>query len=317
MPLPTRSDVLTLDFTGYGQPAAYIEAKTLSPSSATLDYTLAGQPAFGLPDGAVTLLPSLYSNANTFYAATVDRGAVTLLPSLYINANTFYAATVDRGAVTLLPSLYINANTFYAATVTGKAATQTLLPSLYNNDSAFYAATVDRGAVTLLPSLYSNANTFYAATVDRGAVTLLPSLYINANTFYAATVTRIGQPVHATGTVKRRRFKPVILSDLFVIKSTNGAIAVSGFDVSLSLTKLMAFGETVIPASATIRQHEIISEDIPVRAFSNWNDPTDDELKLILDFALGDNSLIDLCHSLMVLSRPMESYETTDGMKVE
>ena len=200
MSLPTRSDVLTLDFTGYGQPAAYIEAKTLSPSSATLDYTLAGQPAFGLPDGAVTLLPSLYSNANTFYAATV---------------------------------------------------------------------------------------------------------------------TRIGQPVHATGTVKRRRFKPVILSDLFVIKSTNGAIAVSGFDVSLSLTKLMAFGETVIPASATIRQHEIISEDIPVRAFSNWNDPTDDELKLILDFALGDNSLIDLCHSLMVLSRPMESYETTDGMKVE
>lgn len=54
MPLPTRTNVLTLDFTGYGQPAAYIEAKALSPSSATLDYTLAGQPAFGLPGAAAT-----------------------------------------------------------------------------------------------------------------------------------------------------------------------------------------------------------------------------------------------------------------------
>ena len=52
MPLPTRSDVLTLDYTGAGQPAAYIEAKTLSPSSATLDYTLAAQPVFGLAAGA-------------------------------------------------------------------------------------------------------------------------------------------------------------------------------------------------------------------------------------------------------------------------
>ena len=63
MSLPTRSDVLTLDFTGYGQPAAYIEAKTLSPSSATLDYTLAGQPAFGLPDGAP---PPVVNTTNFF-----------------------------------------------------------------------------------------------------------------------------------------------------------------------------------------------------------------------------------------------------------
>jgi hypothetical protein len=51
MPLPTRTEVLTLDYTGAGQPAAYLEAKTLSPSSATLDYTLNGQPAYGLADG--------------------------------------------------------------------------------------------------------------------------------------------------------------------------------------------------------------------------------------------------------------------------
>lgn len=48
MALPTRSDVLTLDYSGAGQPAAYVEAKTLTPSSATLDYTLAAQPVYGL-----------------------------------------------------------------------------------------------------------------------------------------------------------------------------------------------------------------------------------------------------------------------------
>jgi hypothetical protein len=51
MPLPTRSDVLTLDYTGGGQPAAYIEAKALSPSTGSLDYSLQAQPVFGLSDG--------------------------------------------------------------------------------------------------------------------------------------------------------------------------------------------------------------------------------------------------------------------------
>lgn len=48
MPLPTRSNVLTLDYSGFAQPAAYIEAKTLSPASSTLNYSLQAQPVFGL-----------------------------------------------------------------------------------------------------------------------------------------------------------------------------------------------------------------------------------------------------------------------------
>ena len=52
MALPTRSDVLTLGYTGFAQPAVYIEAKTLSPSSSTLAYTLQAQPVYGLTDGA-------------------------------------------------------------------------------------------------------------------------------------------------------------------------------------------------------------------------------------------------------------------------
>lgn len=64
MPLPTRSDVLTLDFTGAGQPAAYIEAKALSPSSYTLDYTLAAQPAVGITAGGPP--PPATQNSNFF-----------------------------------------------------------------------------------------------------------------------------------------------------------------------------------------------------------------------------------------------------------
>lgn len=51
MPLPTRANVQTLDYTLGAQPAAVLEAKALSPSSATLDYTLAAQPAVGLLSG--------------------------------------------------------------------------------------------------------------------------------------------------------------------------------------------------------------------------------------------------------------------------
>jgi hypothetical protein len=48
MPLPTRANVETLDYTLGAQPAALLEAKALSPTSYTLDYTLAAQPAVGL-----------------------------------------------------------------------------------------------------------------------------------------------------------------------------------------------------------------------------------------------------------------------------
>lgn len=62
MALPTRSDVLTLGYTGFAQPAVYIEAKTLTPSSSTLAYTLQAQPVYGLADGAPPPPPPPASN---------------------------------------------------------------------------------------------------------------------------------------------------------------------------------------------------------------------------------------------------------------
>jgi hypothetical protein len=191
MPLPTRTDVLTLDFTGAGQPAAYIEAKALSPSSATLDYTLAGQPVYGLSDGGTptqNLAPALFTNANAFYTATVTRGAVNLAPALFTNTNTFYATTVSS-AYTLSPALFTNTNTFYAAAVNSAYA---LLPARFDNTNAFYTATITPGAVNLAPALFTNTNAFYSATVNAGAVTLSPALFINTNVFYSATVSSGG-----------------------------------------------------------------------------------------------------------------------------
>lgn len=66
MALPTRSDVQTLDFSGYGQPAAYLEAKALSPSSYTLDYSGYAQPVIGLAGGTPPT-PARNSNFLMFF----------------------------------------------------------------------------------------------------------------------------------------------------------------------------------------------------------------------------------------------------------
>ena len=73
--------------------------------------------------GSQALTPSLFSDADVFFAPTVGRGAVTLAPSLFSDADTFYGPTVTQfGDVTLTPSLYVNENTFFGATVSGGSA---------------------------------------------------------------------------------------------------------------------------------------------------------------------------------------------------
>lgn len=46
MPLPTRDQVQTTDYSLRAQPAVFLEAKSLS--SATLDYSEQAQPVYGL-----------------------------------------------------------------------------------------------------------------------------------------------------------------------------------------------------------------------------------------------------------------------------
>lgn len=144
------------------------------------------------PSGTQTLIPSLFTNTNTFYLTTITQTGPpqSLLPSLYSNVNTFYAATVTASN-TLAPNRYDNTNVFYTPTVTQAGGVQTLTPSLYTNSNTFYAAALTTSN-TLAPARYDNINVFYAPTVA-ASNTIAPARYDNDNEFYSPVVSRAGQ----------------------------------------------------------------------------------------------------------------------------
>lgn len=192
--------------------AGMTEANALARLATIRDTLL---PRFNLPQrrriyvdvasGGV-LTPSLFTDSDTFYAATVTPGAVTLTPALFTNTNTFYSPvvassigltpvlfadgdtfynpSVAAGAVTLTPSLFADADTFYIPAVTTDGA---LLPSIFTNSNAFFTSTVTPGAVSLTPTIYTDPDTFHAATIAAGG-SLFPAVYVDADTFYPHVV---------------------------------------------------------------------------------------------------------------------------------
>ena len=141
-------------------------------------------PFAGTVSGAQNLTPSLFTNSNAFYAATVSPGAVDISPALFSNSNTFYAPTVSA-SYTLAPVLFTNSNSFFSPTV---QATYALIASIFGNTNTFYSPTVSAGAVDLAPSPLSNINTFYAPVVALDGQIIVVPLYTNTNAFYAAAV---------------------------------------------------------------------------------------------------------------------------------
>lgn len=132
-----------------------------------------------------TLTPSLFTNTQTFYAATVTRGAVNVSPTLFTNDQTFYGPTVAQ-VTSVAPSLFTNTQTFYGSTVT---TTRNLSPSLFTNTQTFYSPT-RTSSNAVAPSLYTNSQTFYSPTATRFNA-IAPSLYTNTQTFFAPNVTTI------------------------------------------------------------------------------------------------------------------------------
>ena len=110
-----------------------------------------------------SLVPSLYTDADTFYAATVG-ATYSLTPALYSDADTFYAATASS-SLALTPSLYADADTFYTHTA---SASYSLLPLRYNDADIFYGHYVATPVEGLLPSLLVNVIAFYTPSVIRG-----------------------------------------------------------------------------------------------------------------------------------------------------
>lgn len=124
-------------------------------------------------DGAQLLLPTPFTDADTFFTATVNRGAVTLTPGLYSDPDTFYSPQIN---LTIYPALFTDGDTFYSPTLN-----LTIYPSLYSDTDAFYSATVTRGAVSLFPDLYADPDTFYSPLIGIGIV---PPLYVDPDIFY-------------------------------------------------------------------------------------------------------------------------------------
>jgi hypothetical protein len=153
---------------------------------------IAGQPAAAA--GVVTLLPALFTDADTFFAHTLNRGAVTLTASLFTDDDSFFTHTLSQagGAQTLTASLFTDGDTFYSHTL---ASPITLTASLYTDADSFFTHTLNRGVVTLLPSLFTDSDSFFTHTLNRGVVTLLPSLFTDGDTFFAHVVVQAGGPV--------------------------------------------------------------------------------------------------------------------------
>lgn len=148
--------------------------------------------AASITTGAVGLAPTLFADADSFGAAAVTRGAVSLAPTIYADGDTFGAATVGSGAVTLTATILTDGDTFGSPTVTRGAVT--LTPGLYTDADTFGAATVSLGgaAQELTTTTFSDADTFGAATIAVGAVTLTATAYIDPDSFGAAVISNIG-----------------------------------------------------------------------------------------------------------------------------
>ncbi|MFN7341233.1 MAG: hypothetical protein ACK5VI_09175 [Opitutia bacterium] len=130
-----------------------------------------------------TLTANLFTNTQTFYAATVTRGTVNVSPALFTNSQTFYGPTVAQ-VTQLAPSLLTNTQTFYGPAVT---SVRNLTPALFTNTQTFYSPT-RTSSNAVAPSLLTNTQTFYSPTATRSN-TVAPALYTNTQTFFAPAVT--------------------------------------------------------------------------------------------------------------------------------
>ena len=135
--------------------------------------------------GVQQITPSLYSNAQVFYAPTAQ-ASNTVSPSLFSNSQTFHALTITTSNA-LTASIYTSDQTFYTPTVNLAGGPQQLTASRLDNADVFYSPLLSPGAVSLAPALYSNAPTFYVPVLQ-STVGLLPGLHSNSQSFYPPTL---------------------------------------------------------------------------------------------------------------------------------
>ena len=112
----------------------------------------------------------LFNNTQTFYSPLLSPGAVSVTPSLYANAPTFYGLTVTTSKA-LTASLFSNSSELYEPLATLAGGPLVIAPSLFSNTASFFTHTVASGLVQLYPVRFDSASVFYAPAVSTGSFT--------------------------------------------------------------------------------------------------------------------------------------------------
>lgn len=170
-----------------------------------------------ISSGPQTVDGALFTDSDTFFAATITTGPVTVTGALFTEADTFFtstftatysitgavhaepdtffSSTFTTGPVTVTGALFTEADTFFAATITTGAVSVT--GALFTESDTFFGATVTAGVVTIGGALFTESDTFFASTFTVGPVSITGALFTEADTFFAATITT--GPVTVTG----------------------------------------------------------------------------------------------------------------------
>jgi hypothetical protein len=261
--------------------------------------------AVTLSRGAVALTQSSrLDNANTFYSPAIGGAAAITQTARFNNTNTFYATTVTQVGPTqsLLPAYYAGSNAFYSPVINSQA---TVLVNLAVNSAQFYSASVN-SSINLSGQFTQNQNSFYSATVSTAGTSitlpepisntqefysaeLIYSQFVSApiissgNTFYGVIVTNGAEQTSPGGFTKNRPFKPSKFIQHPEDKPESATAFVEALEMRPTLSGVWAVGETIIFGLAKVRTQIISSETFEIRAFSSWNDPTEDELAAIIE----------------------------------
>ena len=260
------------------------------------------------------ITPDRYDNTNAFYAATVA-ASNAITPARYDNTNVFYVATVTAtgASQSLSASLLTNTQVFYSPVATSY---NNLLPTLKGSDNFIYAASIT-ATNNLTTSLLTNVTSFYSPVVTT-LNTLSPPMFADSDFVFPPTVTAIGatqnlsaslftnvsvifaptvssaqpQPILGGGSLvrPRRKFRPAILLDIpepeIVLPDVDAKAILAGLSVTMQLGSVVARSPDPINSRAKIGFTQIEAYTSTMVGRSSWNDPSDEELLFILDFAL-------------------------------
>ena len=149
-------------------------------------------------------------------------------------------------------------------------------------------------AVTLEPPLFVNASVFYSpSVVNLNVIETL--LFTDGDFIFSPTITVSNEPIQpilGSGSIvkPRRKFRPAILIDLpeeeKQLPDVSAKAILAGLSATVAVGSVVATSPDPINSRASIDFTQIETYMRGVKAQSSWNDPSDEEMLFILDFAL-------------------------------